>query len=316
MIVGTCERVKAKAGGIAPPACVLRRLPPQAPCFARCANGGVNGCDEKREGKARMIHIVGAGSGAADLITLRGARLLRAADVVVWAGSLVNPELLVECKESCIVYDSAHMTLEEVLDVMRAADARGEEVVRLHTGDPCLYGAIQEQMDALDACGVDYEVVPGVSSFCGAAAALRQEYTLPGISQSVVITRLSGRTPMPAGEGMRTMAESGSTMVIFLSSGMLAALSAELLAAGRSSDEPAALVYKATWPEERVVRCTVGTLADAGAREGIDRTALVVVGRVLGARGGLAHDGAQAESYERSKLYDPSFATGYRKASS
>ena len=255
-----------------------------------------------------MIHIVGAGSGAADLITLRGARLLHAADVVVWAGSLVNPELLAECKESCIVYDSAHMTLEEVLDVMCAADARGEEVVRLHTGDPCLYGAIQEQMDALDARGVDYEVVPGVSSFCGAAAALRQEYTLPGISQSVVITRLSGR--------MRTMAESGSTMVIFLSSGMLAELSAELLAAGRSSDEPAALVYKATWPEERVVRCTVGTLADAGAREGIDRTALVVVGRVLGARGGLAHDGAQAESYERSKLYDPSFATGYRKASS
>ena len=149
-----------------------------------------------------------------------------------------------------------------------------------------------------------------------AAAALRQEYTLPGISQSVVITRLSGRTPMPAGEGMRTMAESGSTMVIFLSSGMLAELSAELLAAGRSSDEPAALVYKATWPEERVVRCTVGTLADAGAREGIDRTALVVVGRVLGARGGLAHNGAQTESYERSKLYDPSFATGYRKASS
>lgn len=202
MIVGTCERVKARAGGIAPPACVFAPIAGRRqPCFARCANGGVNGCDEKREGKARMIHIVGAGSGAADLITLRGARLLRAADVVVWAGSLVNPELLAECKESCIVYDSAHMTLEEVLDVMCAADARGEEVVRLHTGDPCLYGAIQEQMDALDARGVDYEVVPGVSSFCGAAAALRQEYTLPGISQSVVITRLSGRTPMPAGEG-------------------------------------------------------------------------------------------------------------------
>ncbi len=263
-----------------------------------------------------MIHIVGAGSGAADLITLRGARLLRAADVVVWAGSLVNPELLAECKESCVVYDSAHMTLEEVLDVMCAADARGEEVVRLHTGDPCLYGAIQEQMDALDARGVDYEVVPGVSSFCGAAAALRQEYTLPGISQSVVITRLSGRTPMPAGEGMRTMAESGSTMVIFLSSGMLAELSAELLAAGRSSDEPAALVYKATWPEERVVlhsgharRCgrARGHSIPHGARGGGPRAR---------SSRGLAHDGAQAESYERSKLYDPSFATGYRKASS
>ena len=263
-----------------------------------------------------MIYFVGAGSGAPDLITVRGAKLLGEADVIVYAGSLVNPALLDYAKEDCAIYDSAKMTLEEVIAVMAPAARAGKTVVRLHTGDPCVYGAHREQMDALDARGVDYEVVPGVSSFCGAAAALRQEYTLPGISQSVVITRLSGRTPMPAGEGMRTMAESGSTMVIFLSSGMLAELSAELLAAGRSSDEPAALVYKATWPEERVVRCTVGTLADAGAREGIDRTALVVVGRVLGARGGLAHDGAQAESYERSKLYDPSFATGYRKASS
>ena len=216
-----------------------------------------------------MIHIVGAGSGAADLITLRGARLLRAADVVVWAGSLVNPELLAECKESCVVYDSAHMTLEEVLDVMCAADARGEEVVRLHTGDPCLYGAIQEQMDALDARGVDYEVVPGVSSFCGAAAALRQEYTLPGISQSVVITRLSGRTPMPAGEGMRTMAESGSTMVIFLSSGMLAELSAELLAAGRSSDEPAALVCRRG--ERRLLHLFVQPAQQKARRQALTR---------------------------------------------
>ena len=263
-----------------------------------------------------MIYFVGAGSGAPDLITVRGAKLLGEADVIVYAGSLVNPALLDYAKGDCAIYDSAKMTLEEVIAVMAPAARAGKTVVRLHTGDPCVYGAHREQMDALDARGVVYEVVPGVSSFCGAAAALRQEYTLPGISQSVVITRLSGRTPMPAGEGMRTMAESGSTMVIFLSSGMLAELSAELLAAGRSSDEPAALVYKATWPEERVVRCTVGTLADAGARDGIDRTALVVVGRVLGVRGGLAHNGAQAESYERSKLYDPSFATGYRKASS
>ena len=263
-----------------------------------------------------MVHFVGAGPGAPDLITRRGAALLQTADCIIYAGSLVNPALLGLAGPDCTICNSAEMTLEQVLAVMKENEAAHKTTVRLHTGDPCLYGAIQEQMDALDARGVVYEVVPGVSSFCGAAAALRQEYTLPGISQSVVITRLSGRTPMPAGEGMRTMAESGSTMVIFLSSGMLAELSAELLAAGRSSDEPAALVYKATWPEERVVRCTVGTLADAGAREGIDRTALVVVGRVLGARGGLAHDGAQAESYERSKLYDPSFATGYRKASS
>ena len=271
-----------------------------------------------------MIHFVGAGSGAADLITLRGARLLRAADVVVWAGSLVNPELLDECKESCAIHDSARMTLEEVLDVMCAADARGLDVVRLHTGDPCLYGAIQEQMDALSARGVAFEVVPGVSSFCGAAAALEQEYTLPGISQSVVITRLEGRTPMPEGEDMATMAKSGSTMVVFLSSGMLEKLSDELLAAGRAPDEPAALVYKATWPDQKVVRCTVATLPAAAREAGIDRTALVVVGRVLGASAQHAHGnarGAEAgtqppsgETYERSKLYDPAFTTGFRKA--
>lgn len=269
-----------------------------------------------------MIHFVGAGCGAADLITLRGARLLRSADVVVWAGSLVNPALLEECREGCAIHDSARMTLEEVLDVMCAADARGEDVVRLHTGDPCLYGAIQEQMDALSARGIAFEVVPGVSSFCGAAAALTQEYTLPGISQSVVITRLEGRTPMPAGEDMAAMAKSGSTMVIFLSSGMLERLSAELLAAGRAADEPAALVYKATWPEEKVVRCTVATLPVAAREAGIDRTALVVVGRVLAASGkaAFAHGGPAAPRdgeglYERSRLYDPAFTTGYREAS-
>lgn len=261
-----------------------------------------------------MIHIVGAGSGAADLITVRGARLLERADVVIWAGSLVNPELLAACKTGCKIYDSAHMTLEEVLDVMCAAHERGQDVVRLHTGDPCLFGAIQEQMDALDESGIPYDVVPGVSSFCGAASALKQEYTLPGISQSVVITRLEGRTPMPRGEDMATMAASGSTMVIFLSSGMLDKLSAELVAAGRKPDEPAALVYKATWPEEKIVRCSVGTLAQAGEQAEVDKTALVVVGRVLGAKCGKG-SAAVAHSYERSKLYDPAFTTGFREAS-
>lgn len=265
-----------------------------------------------------MIHFVGAGSGAADLITVRGARLLAQADVVVWAGSLVNPELLESCKTGCEIHDSARMTLEEVLEVMCPAAERGREVVRLHTGDPCLFGAIQEQMDALEARGIPFDVVPGVSSFCGAAAALKQEYTLPGVSQSVVITRLEGRTPMPGGEDMKTMAASGSTMVIFLSSGMLAKLSSELVAAGREPDEPAALVYKATWPEEKIVHCSVGTLAQAGEQNGIDKTALVVVGRVLGAHvgeGGEASSHADAASYERSKLYDPAFTTGFREAS-
>ena len=248
-----------------------------------------------------MIHIVGAGSGAADLITLRGARLLRAADVVVWAGSLVNPELLAECKESCVVYDSAHMTLEEVLDVMCTADARGEEVVRLHTGDPCLYGAIREQMDALDAMGIAYDDTPGVSSFCGAAAALNAEYTLPGVSQTVIITRMEGRTPVPEGEHLAALAAHGATMVIFLSIGLIDRVQDALLQGAYTAATPAAVVYKATWPDEKVVRTTVGGLAEAGAREGITKTALIVVGDFLGTR------------YERSRLYDPAFTTEFRK---
>lgn len=250
-----------------------------------------------------MIHFVGAGSGAPDLITVRGQRLLRTADVVVWAGSLVNPGLLDECRPGCEIHDSAKMTLEEVLAVLEGADAAGEEVVRLHTGDPSVYGAIQEQMEALDARGIPYEVVPGVSSFCGAAASLRQELTLPGVSQTVVLTRLEGRTPMPAGEDMRSLAAHGATMVVFLSAGMLERLQAELLAAGRAADEPAAIVYKATWPDELVLHCTVGTLAETGAAHGIRLTALVIVGRVL------------AGSVERSRLYDPAFSTLYRQAS-
>ncbi|MDM8245743.1 precorrin-4 C(11)-methyltransferase [Collinsella tanakaei] len=249
-----------------------------------------------------MVHFVGAGSGAADLITLRGDRLLRAADVVIWAGSLVNPELLEVCRPDCEIHDSAIMTLEEVIAVMERAHVSGREVVRLHTGDPSVYGAIQEQMDALEARGIPFDVTPGVSSFCGAAAALKQELTLPGVSQTVMLTRLEGRTPMPAGEDMRTLAAHGSTMVIFLSAGMLERLQEELLSAGRQADEPAAIVYKATWPDEQVLRCSVGTLAATGAAHGIRATALVVVGRVL--------EGA----YERSRLYDPGFATGFRKA--
>lgn len=249
-----------------------------------------------------MIHIVGAGPGAPDLITVRGARLLAEADVVIYAGSLVNPELLELCKEGCEVHDSARMTLEEVLDVMRACEARGASCVRLHTGDPSLYGAIREQMDALDALGIAYEVVPGVSSLCGAAAALRAEYTLPGVSQSVIVTRMEGRTPVPEPERLREMAAHGCTMVLFLSTGLLEEAQAELLAGGYDEDTPAAIVYKATWPDEAVYRCSVGTLAQTARDHDVTRTALIVVGQVLG--GG----------YERSKLYDPQFSHGYRAA--
>ena len=250
-----------------------------------------------------MITFVGAGPGAEDLITVRGQRLLQSADIVIYAGSLVNPGLLSMCREECEIYNSAKMTLEEVMEVMEKGQKEGKEIVRLHTGDPCLYGAIREQMDELDRCGIAYEVCPGVSSFSGAAAALEAEYTLPGISQSVVITRMAGRTPVPEKESIRSFAAHQATMVIFLSTGMLQKLSEELILGGYPEDTPAAVVYKATWPEEKVLRCTVAELAQTAEAEGVTKTALIVVGRVL--------DG----EYERSKLYDPSFTTEFRKAS-
>ena len=250
-----------------------------------------------------MVHFVGAGPGAPDLITRRGAALLGEADVVIYAGSLVNPALLGLCREGCRIYNSAHMTLEEVLKVMISACQKGEQVVRLHTGDPSLYGAIREQMDALRERDVPYDITPGVSSFCAAAGAVEGEYTLPGVSQTVIITRMAGRTPVPQGEEIASLARHGATMVIFLSAGMLEALSARLMEGGYRSDAPAALVYKATWPEEKVVRCTVGELAQAGRDHQISRTALVVVGDIL------------AGPYDRSQLYHPGFSTGYREAS-
>ena len=250
-----------------------------------------------------MIHFVGAGSGAADLITVRGARLLQEADVIVYAGSLVNTALLDYAKGGAAIYNSASMTLEEVVAVLIEADGQGKSCVRLHTGDPSLYGAHREQMDLLDAAGVEYDVVPGVSSFCGAAAALRAEYTLPGVSQSVIITRMEGRTPVPEAEKLRSMAQHGCSMVLFLSTGLLDAAAEELLAGGYAPDTPAAIVYKATWPDERVYRCTVGTLAKTAREAGVKNTALITVGRFLG------------DAYDRSRLYDPTFTHMFRKGS-
>lgn len=250
-----------------------------------------------------MVHFVGAGPGAPDLITLRGAELLRSADVIIYAGSLVNPALLKMAGEDCEIYNSAEMTLEDVLEVMeRAEREKKKNTVRLHTGDPCLYGAIREQMDALDADGIPYDDTPGVSSFCGAAAALNAEYTLPTISQTVIITRMEGRTPVPEKEKLASLAAHGATMVIFLSVGLIDKVQQALLAGGAYTPEtPAAVVYKASWPEQKVVRCTVGTLAGSTRANGITKTALIVVGEFLGTR------------YERSKLYDPTFTTEFRK---
>lgn len=249
-----------------------------------------------------MVDFVGAGSGAADLITLRGKKLLEEADVIIYAGSLVNPALLDYKKEGCQVYNSAYMTLEEVIEVMKEAEAAGKRTVRLHTGDPCLYGAIREQMDELDRLGISYAVCPGVSSFCGAAAALHAEYTLPDVSQSVIITRMAGRTPVPEKEEIAGLAAHQATMVIFLSTGMLAALEERLMAGGYAPDTTAAIVYKATWPDEKVFRCTVSTLAKTAEENQVTKTALIVVGRVL--------DG----DYSRSELYNPSFTTEFRQA--
>lgn len=251
-----------------------------------------------------MVHIVGAGCGAPDLITLRGARLLGEADQVIYAGSLVNPQLLTLARPHTPCHDSARLTLEEVLELIQEGEKKGWKTVRLHTGDPCLYGAIREQMDALDRLGIPYDVTPGVSSFCGAAAAIPAEYTLPGVSQSVIITRLAGRTPVPEGESLPSLAAHGATMVLFLSAGMLEEVRRQLLAGGAyREDTPAALVYKASWPEEAVYRCTIGTLAETARQHGVTQTALVLVGDFLG------------EEYRRSDLYRPGFSHGFRKAS-
>lgn len=251
-----------------------------------------------------MIHFVGAGSGAPDLITVRGWKLLKEADVIIYAGSLVNPALLDDRKEDCQVYDSARMTLEEVLAVMEQAEKEGKTTVRLHTGDPCLYGAIREQMDALDERNISYDYCPGVSSFCGAAAALNLEYTLPDVSQSVIITRMAGRTPVPAREEIASFAAHHATMVIFLSTGMLKKLSERLIAGGYEPETPAAIVYKATWQDEKKVLCTVAELAKAAEDNQITKTALIIVGDVV------SHS-----HYRRSDLYNPAFATEFRPAS-
>ncbi len=250
-----------------------------------------------------MVHFVGAGSGAADLITVRGARLLGEADVVIYAGSLVNPALLQYTREGCEIHNSAEMTLEQVMAVVKAAEAAGKTTVRLHTGDSSIYGAVREQFDQLEALGIAYDVCPGVSSFCGAAAALKAEYTLPDVSQTVIITRAAGRTPVPERESIRSLAAHQATMVLFLSTALAGKLQGDLLAGGYAPETPAAVAYKATWPEEKVYRCTVETLAQTVEDNGLTKTALIIVGGCLGTE------------YLRSKLYDPGFTTEFRKGS-
>lgn len=250
-----------------------------------------------------MVYFVGAGCGAADLITVRGMHMLEQADVIIYAGSLVNPQLLEYAKKECEIYNSAKMTLDEVIDVMIQAEQEQKMTVRLHTGDQSVYGAVREQMDMLDELGISYESCPGVSACFGAAASLNLEYTLPGISQSLIITRMEGKTKVPEKEQIESFAAHEATMAIYLSTGMLGELSKRLIAGGYGADTPAALIYKATWPEEEAYRCTVAELEQTAAEHGITKTALVLVGEVI------AH-----QNYQKSRLYAPDFSTEFRQA--
>jgi precorrin-4/cobalt-precorrin-4 C11-methyltransferase len=248
-----------------------------------------------------MVYFVGAGTGAVDLITVRGMGLLEKADVIIYAGSLVNPELLKYVQKDCSIYNSAKMTLEEVIEVIQGAEQHNKNTVRLHTGDPSIYGAVREQMDLLDELGVAYESCPGVSACFGAAASLNLEYTLPGISQSLIITRMEGKTAVPEEESIESLAAHGTTMAIYLSTGMLGALSERLLKGAYRRDTPAAIVYKATWPEEETYLCTIETLEETAKAHGITKTAIILVGDAI------AH-----QNYNRSRLYAPDFETEFR----
>lgn len=250
-----------------------------------------------------MVNFVGAGPGAVDLITVRGMKLVENADVIIYAGSLVNPELLQYAKEDAKIYNSAKMTLNEVMDVIKGANENGLEVVRLHTGDQSVYGAVREQMDILDKEGIQYKSCPGVSACFGAAASLDLEYTLPGVSQSLIITRMEGKTEVPALESIESFAAHNASMAIYLSSGMLGELSRRLIKGGYRKDTPVAIVYKATWPEEKKYYCTVSELEKTGKENNITKTAIVLVGDVIG-----------CSNYEKSRLYAEDFSTEYRKA--
>jgi len=249
-----------------------------------------------------MISFVGAGPGDVDLITIKGRRLLEDADIVIYAGSLVSIEHLGFCRKDCQVHNSASMTLEEVIAVMERGHYRNESIVRLHTGDPTIYGAIREQMDELDKRGIPYQVVPGVSSFTAACAALNREFTLPEVSQTVILTRMEGRTPVPEKEDIELLATHQASMAIFLSVKDIRRVADKLAKGYGSWDVPIAVVYKATWEDQRIVRGTLLNIAERVEKEGIQKTAQILVGDFL------------AGDYGRSLLYDPGFSHMYREA--
>lgn len=246
------------------------------------------------------VHFVGAGPGDKELITLKGYKLLSNADVVIYAGSLVNPALLEYCKESCEIHNSAHMDLQEIIDVMEKGIKENKSVVRLQTGDFSIYGSIREQVEDLNKLNIDYDCTPGVSSFLGAASALGVEYTVPEVSQSVIITRMEGKTPVPSKESIENFAAHQTSMVIFLSVQEIEKVVERLIDGGYPETTPIAVVYKATWPEEKVVKGTLKDIALKVKENNITKTALIMVGEFLG------------EQYNNSKLYDKDFKHEYR----
>ena len=249
-----------------------------------------------------MVYFVGAGSGAKDLITVRGMKLIQEADVLVYAGSLVNPELLEYAKKECEIYDSALLTLEEIIEIIKDAEEKKKITVRLHTGEPSLYGAVREQMNELDVLGIEYESCPGVSACFGAASSLDMEFTLPGISQTLIITRMEGKTKVPEKESIESLASHQASMAIYLSTGLLEELSKRLIEGGYKEDTPAAIVYKATWPDEKAYICTVSTLHETALKNDIKKTAVILIGDVINKNG-----------FDKSRLYAADFSTEFRK---
>ncbi len=247
------------------------------------------------------VYFIGAGPGDPDLITVKGKKIIEEAGVIIYAGSLVNPAVLEGHRPEAKVYNSASMNLEEIVETMITGVREGQIVARVHTGDPSIYGAIREQMDELNKEGIPYEVIPGVSSFVAAAAALKMEYTLPSVSQTIILTRHEGRTPVPAGQDLAGLAQHKASLAIFLSVGMIEDVVKELKQ-GYREDTPVAVIQKASWPEQKIVKGTIKDIATKVNEAGITKTALILVGDFLG------------DEYELSKLYDKSFSHGYRSA--
>lgn len=248
-----------------------------------------------------MLHFVGAGPGDVDLITVKGRRILEEADIVIFAGSLVWEEHLKFCKAGCEKYNSASMTLEEVIEVIVKGEKEGKKVVRLHTGDPSIYGAIREQMDELDKHSIEYTVIPGVSSFTASAAALKREFTLPSVSQTVIVTRMEGRTPVPEEEDLEKLASHKCSMAIFLSVQDIEKVVEKLKKGYGREDVPVAVVYKATWPEQKIIKGRLNTIAEMVREEGIKNFSQILVGDFI------------EGDYERSLLYHPEFTHGFRE---